>query len=903
MNKVYRKSLLAMMVAAALPVIVVAATEGDTTIYVTTTADENDATSNGKCSLREAVIAAKLNKAYGGCIAGQSAGTDKIKLKEAGTYVLNSPIEIDSRLTITGADAVTYNRPDVVTGEVPARIQLSTIIEGNGTFPLFSSINQPSSIDLTAVILKKGGGVKGGAIRAGGAVSLNRVYIQDSNATQEGGAIYLDGTGSSLTATDTIFYKNTAPRGAVLSMSCLDSLGTTKRAITFDRSSMLGNGSADSISIIEFCGAPTGSISASTIAQNQVSSIAPDATKNPKIPPSGVIRYIHVNDDAPLDINSSIAIQSNTIVENSGWATLLYDNVGTLNLSYNVLAFNKLGKSCRYLQYETTGQALTDAKAKVKSAYDAIVIDKGAASTNHVDECYLPVFDKPADDLRQTYDLTAYRDSIGSLFDVFNTDVNTGGVSPTGDSNKLAGYGYLPAYMPKQGLIDVAGTGCSIYDQRGLPRNVRFISNKSRANNLCDKGAIEISKLYAATVTGATNVSIVALIQDMEDTIKSNKDTLAGLAADSPYIINYKQAIADQEAQLAALKVVNPKNNLTQRYRQAYVSILTNSMPKETLGSGITQFLKDDGTFNDDPDKGYTITTRAVGRAPKSFAEQLPLRPGSITDPTITEQAKYIKCVWNPALRQIMVSRTELKDVNSTPDDETDDIPLPVRTPEGSAEYCSYSIALNSNPNVDVFFGYIQASITNIAPIANDDKYTLKYGDPSPIQMNILANDNDDGDGAPNVPGYPTGRNVFYEDDETNSHANIKITSAGVTPTRTGFKTSLGTVTFEYIQPCPNTSTTSEDETCYGGKMVYQADNIFSPFNDSFKYKVLDADKLESNEATVSIINTATTTDDTRGNSGSSTGTGGGGGGSIGWLAIAGLGLLAAARRRLTRQQ
>lgn len=909
MKKNYRKSLLAMMITTALPVIVVAAT-GDTTIYVTTLSDE-DGENTSACSLREAVIAAKTNKAYGGCIAGQSAGTDNIKLKQGGVYILKGTIEIDSPLSINGADAVTYDRPDSVAATVPARIQLNTTIEGNGTFPLFSSITQQSAINLNTVILKKGGGVKGGAIRAGGVVNLNRVYILDSKATEQGGAIYLDGTNSALSATDTIFYNNQAPRGALLSMSCQDSLGLTKRSIRVDRSSILSNGSTASVSILDYCGAPTASISASTIANNIVSTVPPNVTTTPKILPSGIIRYIHVNDESPLDITiSSLTITSNTIVNNSGWAALLYDNVGALNLSYNVLAFNKGGKSCRYLQYETTGQQLSDDKAKVKSVYDAIVVDKGATSTNPVDECYLPIFedetddDETEDDQRHTHDLTTVRNNFNDLFyplPPFNSDL----IDSIENNKALVTYGYLPGYIPKAGnaksLIDTGGSGCSVYDQRGLSRNIRLSTTIRPGGNLCDKGAIEISKLYAADMTGVTNLSMVVLLKNLESTIKDNKDTLAGLAEDSPYIVNYQQAIADQEAQLAALKVVNPERAVTQRYRQAYVSILTNSVPKEFAGIGIKQFLKDDGTFND---KDYVVKAYAVGRASKSFVDELPDNPKVIETkyPIIHEQAQYIKCIWSPVLRQVLVSRLELADVNNTPDNNKDDIPLPVRTPDGSAEYCYYTIALKSNPSVEKYIGYIQASIVNIAPIATDDKFTLKYGNPNPVQMDILANDNDDGDGTSNVPGYPVGRNLFYKDDATRSYANIKITSPGIVPTRTGFKTNIGNVvTFEYVQPCPNTSTTTEDETCYGGKMVFQPDNIFTPFNDSFTYKVLDADKLESNEATVSIINTATTTDDTRGNSGSSTGTGGGGGGSFGWLAIAGLGMLAVARRRLTR--
>ncbi|RZA06882.1 MAG: GlyGly-CTERM sorting domain-containing protein, partial [Moraxellaceae bacterium] len=73
-------------------------------------------------------------------------------------------------------------------------------------------------------------------------------------------------------------------------------------------------------------------------------------------------------------------------------------------------------------------------------------------------------------------------------------------------------------------------------------------------------------------------------------------------------------------------------------------------------------------------------------------------------------------------------------------------------------------------------------------------------------------------------------------------------------------------------------------------------------YYDSFSYKVLDKELLESNEAEVKLTNTATTTDDTRGESGSSSGGGGGsnGGGSLGIAGILSLFGLALWRRKIS---
>lgn len=901
MQKIYRKSLLAVMVAAAVPLLVSAAE--DNIIYVTTTADENDSRPNSTCSLREAVIAAKTNKAYGGCIAGQQSLTDQIKFKNPGVYTLTKPLIIDSTLVISGANAFSYDTTDAVNNTEAARTQLNTIIKGDGSFSLLDSSTSRNAISLNNLVLQNGGGIYGGAIRSGGAVSLNRVYILNSEASKSGGAIYLEGSASSLSATDSLFYQNTTKkRGAVLGMSCIDNLSWTPRTINFDRTSIIYNGSAASESIIDYCGTPSGSINASTIAENTVSGTLAD---------SAVIRYKHDTGNIyPLHPNSTISLTSNTIVKNHGSSTLLYDNVGSLLSVYNVIAFNTGGKSCRYFP----GTKLEAGNSKVAFAYDAMFVDKQDASTNGIDGlCYVPELAKDATDTREIEDIINSKDNFSSLFynlPLFSPDLvdetNITGDNAEDIQNKkdiiqkknaiLRNYGFLPAYIPKTGtkLVESEGFGCSTYDQRGSTRNIRVESQKP---NSCDKGSIEISKLFAANASIVSNASVADRISDLEFDIKLYEDELAKPDVEPLRIKQYELTLADMKQQLNSLQIINPNNRLTQRYRQVYVPVLSASIEQEIdsnpvddagkLGTGIKyyKFLNEKGQFNDSEDSGYKVSVRALGRGSLSFID-------SPTDSTKidTTQKKYITCVWNPALREIMVSRLELDENNK---------PLAVTTPAGSAEYCAYTISLRSNPQIKST-GYIQAQIINIAPIAKDDSYTLKYGSTAPLAMDLLANDSDDGDGATNLPGYPSTRNVFYADEATNTRANIKI--SGAKNTSTGVETDLGIITFEFVQPCPNSSTTTEDETCYGGKMTYLAKNVYSPFNDSFKYRVLDADKQESNEATVKIVNTATTTDDTRGNSGSSTGTsGGGGGGSIGWLAIAGLGLLTAVRRRLVK--
>ena len=94
----YKKGLLCVMVLSAMSLM---AAE-DKTIKVTTFADENGENTNA-CSLREAIITAKKNIAYGGCNPGNTLNgvADEIQL-EAGTYKLSSELVPESALVIKG---------------------------------------------------------------------------------------------------------------------------------------------------------------------------------------------------------------------------------------------------------------------------------------------------------------------------------------------------------------------------------------------------------------------------------------------------------------------------------------------------------------------------------------------------------------------------------------------------------------------------------------------------------------------------------------------------------------------------------------------------------------------------------------------------------------------------------
>ncbi|MGE8541885.1 MAG: CSLREA domain-containing protein, partial [Acinetobacter sp.] len=93
----------------------------DKTIYVNTFVDEMGENPNN-CSLREAIITAQKNAAYGGCSVGKTgiAQTDHIQLQE-GTYLLTrGELAPASSVVIVGKNRNNYTVKSALTSEYPA---------------------------------------------------------------------------------------------------------------------------------------------------------------------------------------------------------------------------------------------------------------------------------------------------------------------------------------------------------------------------------------------------------------------------------------------------------------------------------------------------------------------------------------------------------------------------------------------------------------------------------------------------------------------------------------------------------------------------------------------------------------------------------------------------------------
>jgi CSLREA domain-containing protein len=830
--KNYKKALLALSIVATLPLM---AATNDDYIYVNTFADEDGENSNA-CSLREAVQTAADNKPYGGCSVGKtsSAVTDFIMLK-AGEYVLEKPLTPSSMIKIFGETPTDWSEKDILTGDYPQRTPLQTTISGNNTFTLFDTTAGKSQLSIESVRLEDGNADRGGAIKAGSLVSLVKVEIANSNAN-EGGAIYLSGIGSSLEASSSVFENNTASRGAVIAMSCNDKLSGTTRTITINGSSIVNNGQSSTASVIEFCGAPDITMTANTIAQNTASSTSGSIIKFTGDSVQGQ------GGDRILSTASDLTLLSNTIVNNTAYSTLLYDSFGTKSLDYNIIAYNS-GMSCRYL----LGTLPKEGRVGFSTSFNGLV-----TSPNSVGYCQLP-YDELDDETLEAVDGFSQSTLMTTL-------------QPASEYTAFLPMYFLKEYAQNPLInVDESSPGCQATDPRGFDR---FAGNAllmdANTSNSCDIGSTELTLLSAKDLK-ASNTSQVQLIDDLEAEAEFFQDLLDDEDTEEKFL-EYYQVRKDYFTEQAK----NVKDGL--RYRQAYFDIFANSIPAEIVVNGqreVKQFDSDSYTIETLP----LTTTRDVftsgnldplkyqgGEIPVGYSKvSVDIDNDSTTPNEDLLVDNNLGCEWRADIEALVMWRKDFTTENELPQ-------------EGDFSYCRYKIILKSDPSINSV-GLAQAAFKNIAPIANNDAYTLKFGTEQRVKLDILANDSDDGDGVAGQEGFPVGKDTFYVGEDGIS-----------APIKFGKIDSSLVIESEQRVVCPDGSR----EWCYGGDIHIKPRNSFNKFNYTIEYTVFDADATESNSAEIKLISTATTSDDTRG-----------GGGSLGIFSVFGLTGLALWRRRV----
>lgn len=669
--KNYKKGLLTLMVLSAMSLM---AAE-DTFIHVTTFDDEDGENLN-QCSLREAIKTAADNKAFGGCNAGDTrlGQKDRIQLKE-GSYKLKRELVPQSVIEIYGAEPLDYSKKHVLTNTYPATTAIKTTISGeNQTRILNSSLSKygVSFKNLTLANAVSTG--LGGAIYAGADINLSNVAIVNSRAAQ-GGAIYLDGN-IALTIDHGLIQGNQAGQGSVLAMTCLNNLLFTKPNITIQNSSLVANGAANNQSMLDLCGEASILLQTNTIAKNQANSST-----------GAIIKNVSSNaTQANLSENSTLTLLSNTIVENNAASTLLYDQLGSKNISFNVLAYNS-GQSCRYA---LNNGNVTDAKLNMSAINNALQL---AAVTG---QCNLPK--------------VAYESNVSGT----NTNIDVSNISMatllTAYTEPNANTEYLPLYYPRNNqtandLVNLGTVGCSDVDQRGFSRitDATLILNPSMKNT-CDIGSVELMRLTAADIINLKNLSYSQMIADYQRAIDLYQKRIDDKSTDAKYLTQY-------QAELSAFKDLKSNTEKYAKYRAIYIDPFALALPDE-------QWVNNESQVQALNAENYTINTQVLGVGHYSGE-------GSNFQ-FIGDQDPKLKCEWVPELKRIMFYRL---------DDSISTI--------GESALCIYRITSKAD-TTKTTSGLLSASFTNIAPIAKEDTYSLQYGSSQKISLHPLENDFDD---------------------------------------------------------------------------------------------------------------------------------------------------------------
>ena len=187
-------------------------------------------------------------------------------------------------------------------------------------------------------------------------------------------------------------------------------------------------------------------------------------------------------------------------------------------------------------------------------------------------------------------------------------------------------------------------------------------------------------------------------------------------------------------------------------------------------------------------------------------------------------------------------------------------------TATGDNELCKYTLTMKGSNPVKSSSAYVVANFVNIAPDAKDVNFNIQHGTDQKIDINLLDQMNDDGDGLVSKLTNKPNKSRYYLNAEGQDLA-IRISSVP----------DPVAVTAERSGPCPGND---KKMTCLGGKISVQIKNTLDPFDYKLKYVAYDADGLASNEATVVLKNSASTT---------SARSGGGATGIFGLLGLLGL--------------
>ena len=583
------------------------------TIQVTTMLDTDD---NNSCSLRQAIRTAYENKSYGSCNVGNKlpGQRDYIQL-EKGEYMLTrGELKLNSPISIYGALPFDEQAKDPLKGTFPAQLDIQTSINAQGQSRIFNTVDSGARLEINNIALKNGYAKasttdygNGGALFIGGMLTMYNSAIMDSKADREGGAIYFVGSDSERTVSliKTLITRNHAPLGSVWAMDCERKGIPTTSPTSISHSSIVENGNYQtgmnsSSSIIDYCGAGSIDINASTIAKNKVNQ------------QDGSIIQFNSRAAKPLDGKSLLGLISNTIVENDAANTVLYDNKGMKAFNSNIVAFNT-GKSCSYALNggNTVDQTITMIIAN--NALDASCTIPSSYLTEATKNIIIPVGTKRSDLLSDYKPASPYNI-------------------------------YLPLYYPldKNNNADFVNAGhmtCSESDQREIFRvpNGTLLLSPENANT-CDIGSVELMRLTAADIQSLNNTAYSEMLA-----VYDNRINQLEVMLNDPENASRKLQI---QAELNDFNALSSNTKKYAKYRAIYIDPFELALPKQ---------IEINGELRNKPFEStqYIVSAQAkgVGRIPENITNGTNLFPFNPDDQQV--------CEWVPELKRIMFYRKD----------------------------------------------------------------------------------------------------------------------------------------------------------------------------------------------------------------------------------------------------
>lgn len=272
----------------------------------TVTATADTATSDGSCTLREAVLAANGSPANADC--GSDYGAPyTVNFNVNGTIVLGSELSyIERNMTIDGAGH-------------------SVTVSGNNTVPVFT-VTMGVTFNLQNLTVANGSGAFGGGIQNRGMLNVSNCTISNNSATSTGGAVFNDGT---LTVTNsTISGNNASSGGGIFNSGTLTVMNSTISG----NSASHGGGIANS---------GTSTVKSSTISGNSATGAGGAISNNGTVAvTNSTISGNSASSGGGINCPNGTMTITNSIIANSGMGDNCY---GVCTGSYNLVDDNTCG--------------------------------------------------------------------------------------------------------------------------------------------------------------------------------------------------------------------------------------------------------------------------------------------------------------------------------------------------------------------------------------------------------------------------------------------------------------------------------------------------------------------------------------------------------------------------------